>query len=247
MISEKRETTIRTYEFLGNAEQLDIQEDPSGNLACGIGSTVWDSALVLSKLIEKLTASNLEEQPSETDEAIRSSETATSRLLRHIRDPEFKCALELGAGTGLVSMVFARCFPKVKVYATDKASCLPLLEKNILKNRFAGPDARGKVVVRELDWEKPFPTGMPSPDLILLSDCIAFEDLYDPLVTSIGSLSSRRTMILMAYETRNFERETEFFRAMREAGWVFKDVKSEEQDKVWNSEEIYVFIAWKAN
>ncbi|KAG1864834.1 hypothetical protein F4604DRAFT_1893352 [Suillus subluteus] len=67
--------------------------------------------------------------------------------------------LELGAGTGLLSIALSAC---AKSYtATDIAPLLPLIRKNVALN-FAGSN----ISVEELDWETLLslpPTGRPTP------------------------------------------------------------------------------------
>ncbi|RUS21957.1 putative methyltransferase-domain-containing protein [Endogone sp. FLAS-F59071] len=218
--------TTREYVFEDDKiAPLTMHEDPVGTWACGIGNTIWDAGLVLSKYIEKLSS-----QPDQT-----------------IVKPEAR-VIELGSGTGLVGLVFAKCFTDAeRVVLTDKAACLPLLRKNVKENVETGPESR--VVTEELDWERLDLGGSVLAgqyDVILLSDCLWHPPLYEPLVKALSAVAGPSTMVLMAYEKRNFDEELAFFKLFSQK-FAFKDVKAEEQDERWQSEDIYVFKAWLKN
>ena len=104
--NQDKATFIREYEFDANyITKLDIHQDPQGLWSGGIGATVWDAGLVLSKYFE-----------------------ANSKTLI-----ENKSVLEIGSGTGLVGMVCAKLGAK-SVLFTDKDCAMPLLNKNIFEN-----------------------------------------------------------------------------------------------------------------
>ncbi|CAG9461925.1 unnamed protein product [Pedinophyceae sp. YPF-701] len=82
--------------------QLTIEQAPFGPE--GFASTVWDSSIVVAKMLEKAA------------ERVRG-----------------KRCLELSAGTGLVAVVMARLGAS-RVVATDLEPNLPLLRRNVAKN-----------------------------------------------------------------------------------------------------------------
>ncbi|KAF9179483.1 hypothetical protein BGZ51_006902 [Haplosporangium sp. Z 767] len=251
--------TSREYEFNSpSIEPLEIDEDPSGLLRGGVGSTIWDTAIVLAKYFERSNtlASRL---PSGTAEHIL-----------HI--------LELGSGTGIVGLAVARMLSakgvKAKVFLTDKENCMPLLQRNIGKNPSKGVD----VIAQMLDWEtfsgakakSDGASGTDSDiaaaqdtassegvsnksnrqlgsigwDIVILSDCIWVPALYPPLIGTLNNLvksNDNGTQLVLAYEKRNFAEEMEFF-AMLGKTFRFRDVKPEEQDPNYQSEDIYLFL-----
>ncbi|KAF9353839.1 Methyltransferase-like protein 21D [Mortierella sp. NVP85] len=251
----------REYEFNNpSIDALDIDEDPSGLLRGGVGSTIWDAGIVLAKYFERSLAAT----PAESDTVALN-------------------VLELGSGTGVVGLAVARMLSamkrKGKVVLTDKENVVPLLQRNVDKNKSEGI----VIETRVLDWEivsgiKAIDTTNPSSegaaalpestaskttsdaspsidsitsdhqelfdtewDLVILSDCIWIPALYPPLIGTINSIiKTEKTKFLIAFEKRNFSEEMEFF-AMLGKTFRFRDIKPEEQDANYQSEDIYVF------
>ncbi|KAG0235654.1 Methyltransferase-like protein 21D [Actinomortierella wolfii] len=85
-------------------------------------------------------------------------------------------------------------------------------------------------------------------DLIIVSDCIWITSLHAPLNATIAKLvpkeesSQKKTKIVTAFERRDFAKEMEFFAQLGKE-FRFRDVKPEEMDPNWQSEDIYIFIA----
>ncbi|KAG0030434.1 Methyltransferase-like protein 21D [Podila clonocystis] len=240
--------TSREYEFNDHTiEPLEIYEDPTGTLRGGVGSTIWDAAIVLSKYLEK------------------------SKLYAANKGKSIK-VLELGSGTGIVGLAMARLMSakgiQGKVVLTDKESVIPLLQKNAEKNVSKGVE----VVAQVLDWEvisgikaidakesteeiaeakdigSAIATEESTPfvnldwDLVILSDCIWVSGLYASLVGTIETLVTLpATQLLIAFEKRNFSEEMEFFAKLGKT-YRFRDIKPEEQDDNWQSEDIYLFL-----
>ncbi|KAF9428889.1 Methyltransferase-like protein 21D [Podila epigama] len=234
--------TSREFEFNDHSvEPLEIYEDPTGTLRGGVGSTIWDAAIVLSKYIEKskLFASPTQDQRPFT-------------------------VLELGSGTGIVGLAIARLMASKniqgKVVLTDKESVVPLLQKNADSNVSKGVNVLAQVV----DWEvvsgikttSEGDDGTESSgqlltnltpfvnlewDLVILSDCIWVPSLYPPLIGTLEKLITLpKTQLLIAFEKRNFSEEMNFFASLGKS-FKFRDIKPEEQDDVWQSEDIYLF------
>lgn len=246
----------------------------------GVGSTVWDTAIVLSKYLEK---SNILATSSAT--ASRSKRTTLN-------------ILELGSGTGLVGLAVARMLSasgqKARIVLTDKANVLSLLKRNMEKNPAEGIELEARV----LDWEavsgvkakavakapvseadqssseETVPatesvstiTSEPSLspvattttessnaddivstewDLVILSDCIWFPALYSPLTGTLTRLlrpeTASSSKLIVAFEKRNFSEEMEFFATLGKT-FTFRDVKPEEQDPNYQSEDIFLFL-----
>ncbi|GJJ69346.1 hypothetical protein EMPS_01692 [Entomortierella parvispora] len=278
----------REYEFSDfSIEPLEIYEDPSGILRGGVGSTIWDAAIVLAKYLER--------------SPLIPSSTSTATV-----PPPFR-VLELGAGTGIVGLAVARLMQSRKipgqVVLTDKENVLPLLQKNVDKNPC--PDVQ--LTAEELDWvavsgiparldpedstegeqgetkeeadpqllkptadsNLPLPTenatksDMPSSstassaaeatsaskllnvawDMVLLSDCIWISGLYEPLLGTLNLILpvGSKGQLVIAFEKRKFNEEMEFFASLGKT-FRFRDIKPEEQDPTWQSEDIYLFV-----
>lgn len=231
----------------------------------GVGSTIWDAAIVLAKYLERYDLlTRAAAQPSQSLNV-----------------------LELGAGTGIVGLAAARILSskgvKASVVLTDKESCMPLLQRNIEKNPSDGIDVKAHM----LDWEilsgikavimAPADTNSESSstaatsataaeaeseavstgsstttasdlldkewDLIILSDCIWVPALYPSLISTLNKIvqPNHKTQLLIAFEKRNFSEEMEFF-AMLGKTFRFRDIKPEEQDPNYQSEDIYLFL-----
>ncbi|KAJ2838982.1 Protein-lysine N-methyltransferase efm6 [Coemansia sp. 'formosensis'] len=101
-----------------------VLQDASGATGCGVGSTVWDTGLVLAKYFDHQTyLGNL--------------------------DLSGKTVLELGSGTGIVGIALGRLHPKCQVVLTDKEELVPLLDRNIELN-----SATDNTRAQCLDWTK---------------------------------------------------------------------------------------------
>lgn len=78
-------------------------------------------------------------------------------------------------------------------------------------------------------------------DLVILSDCIWIPALYSPLIGTINTVvRTDKTNLVLAFEKRNFSEEMEFF-AMLGKTFRFRDIKPEEQDPNYQSDDIYLF------
>lgn len=149
-----------------------------------------------------------------------------------------KVVVELGSGTGMLGLIMQKLGAK-KVVCTDKEWAMPLLTKNTEPQIDAailewGNEEQAKVnVLDKLESDI---------DLIVLSDCIFWPELYESLVASLRSLAIRSTpKILLGFERRNFEQEIEFFRSFGKY-FRFRDIKPDEMDPEYYSEDIYVFL-----
>ncbi|KAG9325162.1 hypothetical protein KVV02_003579 [Mortierella alpina] len=257
----------REHEFNDySVPALEVDEDPSGQLRGGVGSTIWDAAIVLAKYLEKFDLLTLAAAQS----------------------PQSLNILELGAGTGIVGLAAARILSSnganANIVLTDKENCMPLLQRNIAKNPSSGIDVKAQM----LDWEILSGIKAISPtadtnshlsntlttsssttaadaeseaistgpsfatasdlvdkewDLIILSDCIWVPALYPSLISTLNTLvqPGQKTQLLIAFEKRNFSEEMEFF-ALLGKTFRFRDIKPEEQDANYQSEDIYLFL-----
>ncbi|OZJ06937.1 hypothetical protein BZG36_00114 [Bifiguratus adelaidae] len=220
---------VRTYEFGDpRVKSLELREDPTGQWAGGVGSTVWDAGLVLAKYIERLFGAG----PVPLDTTF-----ASTAKTREFRLPEGASVLELGSGTGLVGLVYARLSAgtTTRVRLTDKQLSMPLLQQNISANNVSNAECS------MLDWEDT-PNGQ-TYDIILLSDCLWHPPLYDSLIATLQTIAGSNTVILLAYEKRNFQAELEFWRKFS-TRFSFTYVTEAELDDTWQSEDIFVFRAW---
>ncbi|KAF9346285.1 Methyltransferase-like protein 21D [Mortierella sp. AD094] len=126
----------REFEFNDySIDPLEIEEDPTGLLKGGVGSTIWDAAIVLAKYLEC----------SDLLKLTKSKSSASSTPIN---------ILELGSGTGIVGLVAARIlstkgYQGSKVVLTDKDNVVPLLQRNVENNASERVDIESRI----LDWE----------------------------------------------------------------------------------------------
>ena len=157
----------------------------------------------------------------------------SSQLLAHyIQEtlPRGTRAIELGAGTGLVSIALGLL--GWQVWSTDLSNVIAdVLRGNIERNR-----ENSTIVVQELDWfdeswtwNSPVPgtdgndTTTPEFDLIVCADVLYAKELVDPLLKTLVSLSGARSpLILMAFERRDSLVIDLFFEQARSVGFTAK-------------------------
>ncbi|ETN72809.1 hypothetical protein NECAME_04416 [Necator americanus] len=107
--------------------------------------------------------------------------------------------LELGAGTGLPSIVAAKLFAR-HVTATDQPIALPLLSKNIKSN--LGQDQLSAVTVLPLDWTNAPAGEQLAFDVILGADLVYNERVFEDLRRIMKQLINGDTVMLMASKIR---------------------------------------------
>ncbi len=120
---------------------------------------------------------------------------------------KIKSILELGAGTALPSMV-SLVKGNYKVITTDMKKLIPQINKifEINKNNF---NKESESIVTDLSWEnaediekvkklmdnKPF-------DMIIGSELVYLDDLFDDLINVIRTFSDENTFIILSYKVR---------------------------------------------
>jgi len=134
--------------------------------------------------------------------------------------------LELGSGTGLLSILFS---PLVRRYtATDIPELVPLVKKNISMN--FSSTSTPNIVVQDLDWitlqstsatlrAKAF--SFEVVDLLLAVDCVYHPSLVIPLVNTMRYLTTPgKTTVVVVVELRMEDVVREFLEA-----WLESDSK----------------------
>ncbi|KAJ3131071.1 Methyltransferase-like protein 21D [Physocladia obscura] len=83
------------------------------------------------------------------------------------------------------------------------------------------------------------------PDIVLLSDCVYEESSFAQLITTLRAVCANDTLVVLAYERRNFDAEVNFFKEFGQF-FRFKAVPEEDQDPLYKSvDDIYLFLAKK--
>ncbi|KAJ7252757.1 putative methyltransferase-domain-containing protein [Mycena haematopus] len=163
----------RVYSF-GEDKKVVITEQTSFDL----DKKIWDSGIGLSSWL-------VQHPPS------------------FLSSPKPLRILELGAGTGIVSILLGVIRPEDRIIATDVASAMPLLQHNIATNESC---VEGAV----LDWdEDEFPECVQECgafDVIVMADVTyntaSFPSLVRTLKTLVN-LSPKRPRVLLGYKERD--------------------------------------------
>ncbi|KAJ3086785.1 hypothetical protein HK102_012474 [Quaeritorhiza haematococci] len=211
-----------------------IQDTGSGEHAY----TLWDSSLVLAKAID----------------------------LRAAHEPDTftnKTVLEIGSGCSLPSMVLlsscSRAHPgkpnaqvqgvPAKLIVTDRnESILDWCKQNIERN-FSPSSTSSLLSTNRLEYgilDITDPTHRDryasKADVIIFSDMLYDSTLYEPLAKTLEVISNEGTRMFFAYEKRDFGKEVEFYRLFG-LKWKFRPIR--DLDERFQSEDIYVFEAWR--
>ncbi|GJJ11469.1 hypothetical protein Clacol_005702 [Clathrus columnatus] len=202
-----------------------VREDTSFDL----DKKIWDSGLMLSSWLSKLFISSNTQMSG-------GSNPLKNRIWERISisrnwDPEDKktsrtSVLELGCGTGIVSICFAsllNCLAsnqsgqQLEIIATDLGSAIPIIDHNISANKHAYPLVDIKSLI--LDWDNdtlPPETARPF-DFVVMADVTYNTASFPSLVRTICNLVKYdhvldtatpvhhpyRPYILMAYKQRD--------------------------------------------
>mmetsp|Transcript_27720 Transcript_27720/g.38716 ORF Transcript_27720/g.38716 Transcript_27720/m.38716 type:complete len:245 (+) Transcript_27720:254-988(+) len=150
--------------------------------------------------------------------------------------------LELGSGTGLVSIA-AACLG-AQVWATDLEYSLENLRTNARRNSEAIQNAGGILRVEELDWKNPKKSAKNIPfsdlDFVLASDVIWVEWLIQPLVQTLDYILSSssegrkemnqktKTSIILSHQTRSKASDVKFFTKLRNLDMRWKEIESDQ-------------------
>ncbi|CAK9213219.1 unnamed protein product [Sphagnum troendelagicum] len=214
---------------------LDIMQTPSSMNTPGVtGGVMWDSGVVLAKLLEH-------------------------SVDVHGLQLQGKKCVELGAGCGLVGCVAALL--GADVILTDLTDRLRLLQKNVDENVHSLSTC-GSASVRELTWGETLDDEVvePLPDFVLASDVVYNEDVVPELLKTLQGLTGPHTTVLLAGELRNDAvlecfftcalvdfvvgrvRESDWhpdFQSSRVAVYVLSRRKTgvrEQEDRIWGEE-----------
>lgn len=122
--------------------------------------------------------------------------------------------VELGAGCGLVGLVFAAL--GATVLLTDLPNVLALLEKNIALNQAAVEAGGGSVFCGNLTWGVTAVASLGKdwacPDFVVAADVVYHRELFDPLLCSLASIGANA--IILAH-VRRWKSDSAFFKQLK--------------------------------
>ncbi|XP_060576625.1 protein N-lysine methyltransferase METTL21D-like [Ruditapes philippinarum] len=178
-----------------------------------VGCVVWDAAIVLAKYLE-------------------------SEDFHKGTDLVDKNVVEIGAGTGVVGLMAASYGAKVSI--TDLDQFVPLMQLNIDTNKqlFQHP-----VQAKELVWGSEVKTEYQDVDILLLADCIYYEESLEPLIKTMDDLCGTDTCIYCCYEERTTDNKPALQRKfLHMVGKLFQieKIPLHRQDSQFCSEDIHI-------
>ncbi|KAI8984765.1 putative methyltransferase-domain-containing protein [Mycotypha africana] len=131
--------------------------------------------------------------------------------------------LELGAGTGYVGIALASQLKRpAQVYITDLEQVVPLINDNVLlhysdhsseKKETAAAD----IFVDRLHWgnkadaKRLLDKAGGSFDLVVVSDCVYFPELFGILIDTLITVCDAQTKVVIGYKCRSLEKEVGFW------------------------------------
>ncbi|KAG8188582.1 hypothetical protein JTE90_005939 [Oedothorax gibbosus] len=122
-----------------------------------------------------------------------------------------KTVIDIGSGTGVAGL-FAGVLGAT-VILTDLPEVIPLLQKNIELNKNI---LKGNTSASVLVWGSNENT-LPVPDLILVSDCIYYDQSVEKLIPTLEQLSTSHTEVLISYEDRVLGNKKELLKKFLDA------------------------------
>ncbi|XP_042884059.1 protein-lysine methyltransferase METTL21D-like [Penaeus japonicus] len=208
---------LREVSLDGVGTDVALWQELEGDVGC----VVWDAAIVLTKFLEV--------------NSLKFSTDAGKSLING------RTVLELGSGTGCVGLA-AAIMGASKVTITDLPEFLSLMEKNITEN---GERLGCPVEARELSWgNEEQIRGFHEPDVVLVADCIYYEQSLEPLVSTLHKLCGPDTTVLLSYEERTTgnkpQLQRKFFEMMDEH-FRSEKIALEEQHELFRCEDIHIY------
>ncbi|KAL1410337.1 DNA-dependent ATPase fun30 [Vanrija albida] len=210
---------------LPSGQQLTLVEQTSFDL----DKKVWDSGLALASWLWR----HLDDGAGLHADA--------RRVLARLNAADLS-VVELGSGTGLVSIALAQMLASAAgIVATDLESALEIMRENIALN--AEP-ARPQVRADVLDWDAPLPPWVQAapPTVVIAADVTyntaSFPALVDTLERLLKPADGPAPLLLLAYKQRDAaERELWNMLAARGIGTVLvgkiAGAEEEGQVEVW--------------
>ncbi|CAB3235566.1 unnamed protein product [Arctia plantaginis] len=181
-----------------------------------VNCVVWDASLVLAKYLETMCQHK-------------------SDFLSGIK------VLELGSGLGVVGLTAATLGAQVTL--TDLPEALPLLKLNINENKAKIGSMGGYAIAESLVWGESSAILFEEFDMIVLADCIYYEEAVDPLVETLKNFSnaSSHPVIYLTQELRDTKLQKSLWHSFYEKlinSFSVVKIPEEEQHSNYRSPDI---------
>ena len=184
--SNDNESEILVCNIFSNSQSNDSFQILSHKIH-GIGFQLWPAAIVLCRWLGK-----------------KSIEEGKNLV-------KGKSVLELGSGVGLCGMYAKRVLGASYVCCTDLESVVPHLKENVKLNGL-----ETEVDCKMLEWGNTFrwESGLEHAhfDIVLLSDCLYHEHLYEPLFQTLLVLANNVNVFYLCQKHRWLHSEKKFFK-----------------------------------
>jgi predicted nicotinamide N-methyase len=134
-----------------------------------------------------------------------------------------KKILELGSGTGLLG-ISALCNGAAEVMLTDLAYTLDNLNNNIIENSLNDLNIHAAL----LDWSNSstYPVDK-NWDVIIAADVVWLEELVEPLVKTLRSLSNSDTVIYISHQTRSRHTDDLLFNMLKSCFDIYEVLRQD--------------------
>lgn len=127
--------------------------------------------------------------------------------------------MNIGSGTGLVGIYAAEVLRPNKVYLTDLADALEIMQQNVDLMK-----TKDIVSVRELPWGGVRQEEYKDADLVLLTDVLYNQSSHDVLLDTLDwLLDNKNSRALLSYKERSPE-ERVFFEKVKQRQWVIERI-----------------------
>ena len=222
--------------------EFSIRQEIEGDVGC----VVWDAAIVMIKYLEtlgkKIATFRASGNLDHTSNASIASMLLLKQLLKKCIPGQRTNVLELGAGTGACSLAFACLFPS-KCCVTDLKDFIPSIQSNIDRNTHCFI-TQSDMCALELNWcDKKQIDGFERFDLILLSDCVYYEESMSFLVQTLKLYCGPKTLILMSIEDRTSKvKLVESFWKLMDDHFACHEIALEDQDVTFRCDEIHLYV-----
>lgn len=162
--------------------------------------------------------------------------------------------MELGAGTGYVGIALAHHLKyPAEIHITDLEQVVPLIQENVHQFYQPKDEDACQVFVDRLHWGNAEDAarllGGGRFDLIIISDCVYFPELFGILLETLLAVCDAETQVVIGYKCRSLEKEVGFWQDYFGRYFEYEPIRhiekvAEEQEdgRVIEKEEIGDFL-----
>ncbi|ORX63004.1 hypothetical protein DM01DRAFT_1379570 [Hesseltinella vesiculosa] len=205
----------------------------------GLAGKVWESAYILQSYFSSQQHNALEpSQPIPVDYYAGMDANATSSRRYRV--------LELGSGVGYGGLALANELNQhCQVYLTDLEPVVPTMSENA-KAHLANDGLHAEVVCTRLHWGNKADAARVLDDgpidLVLISDCVYFVELFSILMDTLLEVCSEQTKVVIGYKCRSLEKEVGFWDYHFGRHFDYEPVLNKDGSFFGYEQDCYVFV-----